>query len=71
MSVECAPQGIRRRRRLEQQRRELLLSLAREAQQLDLSKRLLGGFLCGGHDEIADAATLDLGRAAHSARTLR
>ena len=58
-------QRRRRRRRVKNGRRKHTLILHREANNLHFFDGAVRRFLCGSNHEIADAASLQLGRAPH------
>src|SRR6266853_1160701 len=70
VTFERSHKRFRRRRRIQQQRNELLLSLARKADDFQFRNRPLGGILRGGNDKIADRAALNLRGAPHDRESL-
>ena len=71
MTFDSSEQRIRHRRRIEDQSGNLFLRFARKPNNLDFGNRLLRGILSCGHDEIADRAALDFGRAPDDSQCLR
>jgi hypothetical protein len=62
MNAPRAPERRNRRRRIEQQVNKPALLVGRESNEVGFRNRPIGGLLGGGDDEVADAATLELGR---------
>src|SRR5579883_96353 len=71
VSLSGALQRQRRRWWIEQQVDKLLLLLHREANDVGLLNRSVGGLLCGSHYKIAHAAALERRRALHDGERLR
>lgn len=71
MRVPGTPERRRGFRRVEQDVREACLILDRQADEVRLRDRPLGGFMGGGDDEITDAPALNFSGPLHDHQGIR